>query len=167
MYTGVSYVSTCFTEITDSVPLRIMEISVACPRSTFLYACFAYNSRFLALIASLFSLYLILRMALMSPPAFLYSSRYLSGSYPATVLFPSNLTAYSQSQCAWMCSACPFLSAFFDMYCHPLDAKVMQNEQVSPFGTQANCAPSRMAFFKVVSAPTSFTSLATVDGTFS
>ena len=43
--------------------------------------------------------------------------------------------------------------AFLLARCHPREASVMQNAQVSPLGTHANSAPSRKAFFSIVSAP--------------
>jgi len=42
-------------------------------------------------------------------------------------------------------------------FCQPLLASVMQNGQVSPCGAQAHSAPSRTAFFRVVSAPARLT----------
>ena len=65
--------------------------------------------------------------------------------------------ANSQSQCAWMCSACPPSSMASLAGSQPLEASVAQNAQLSPLGTHAHSARSRIAFFIVVSAPARFT----------
>ena len=53
--------------------------------------------------------------------------------------------------------------ASFDAFCQPREASMMQNAQVSPLGIHAHCAPSRSAFFTVVSTPARLTSLPTAD----
>ena len=57
----------------------------------------------------------------------------------------------------WMCSAWSPFRAFLLALCQPRLASVMQNGHVSPYGTHAHSAPSRIAFFSVVSAPARFT----------